>query len=90
MTTAQREDLVAFLFHVPGLALLSRRRPPPFIALPNALAIGATLGACCVVWVLAPPGVKVVSTALVFGVGHVAWGVYLVGALRRERRAATA
>jgi hypothetical protein len=63
---------IAFLFHVPGLKLLTDEPIPDGIAIPNLLAIGLTLAATVGLgwhrwW----------AGAAAFAVGHVAWGVWL-------------
>jgi hypothetical protein len=67
-----RKAWIAFLFHVPGLKLLTDEPLPDRIAIPNLLAIGLTLAATVGLgWYRWWYG------AAAFAVGHFLWGAWL-------------
>jgi hypothetical protein len=72
MSRRSRTLWIAFLFHVPGLKLLTDEPIPGVVLIPNLLAIAATLAATVGLGLQ-----RWWYGAAAFAVGHFVWGAWL-------------
>jgi hypothetical protein len=75
-------NVVAFLFHAPGLWIFFRARLSPATVRANVVAVGFTLAAIAIAGAAAKDGGRIAAVLTAWAIGHVLWGFELVRRIR--------